>query len=133
VRKERLYQFVWRPRPKNILSSEEIKDVLKNMKKYEKNFDKEDKEKRQQINSAVLEERRRLASAYLSRLAERKAAFNETHAQRVALRDGYDSEDDSNYTVVVKVHTLLLVHLLLRSFLLQMEEIVISSKDQIIL
>jgi translation initiation factor 3 subunit B len=128
-----LYQFVWRPRPKNILSSEEIKDVLKNMKKYEKNFDKEDKEKRQQINSAVLEERRRLASAYLSRLAERKAAFNETHAQRVALRDGYDSEDDSNYTVVVKVHTLLLVHLLLRSFLLQMEEIVISSKDQIIL
>jgi translation initiation factor 3 subunit B len=103
VRKERLYQFVWRPRPKNILSSEEIKEMVKNMKKYEKNFDKEDKEKRQQLNSAVLEERRRLASAYLSRVAERRAVYNETHAQRVALRDGYDSDDDSNYTVVIKV------------------------------
>jgi hypothetical protein len=85
------------------LSSEEMKIALKNMKKYEKIFDKEDKEKRQQLNSAVLEERRRLATAYLARLAERRAAYEETHADRIALRDGYDSDDDSNYTIVVKV------------------------------
>lgn len=80
-----------------------MKIAMKNMKKYEKIFDKEDKEKRQQLNSAVFEERRRLAEAYLARLAERRAAYEETHAARIALRDGYDSDDDSNYTIVVKV------------------------------
>jgi translation initiation factor 3 subunit B len=104
-----MYQFAWRPRPKSILSSEELKIAMKNMKKYEKIFDKEDKEKRQQLNSAVLEERRRLATAYLARLAERRAEYEDTHADRIALRDGYDSEDDDNYTIVVKVSSCILL------------------------
>lgn len=87
------------------------------MKKYEKIFDKEDKEKKQQLNSAVLEERRRLASAYLSRLSERRAAYEDTHAQRIALRDGYDSDDDSNYAIVVKVYPLLFLVLISSYFI----------------
>ncbi len=98
-----MYQFSWRPRPKNLLTSEELKVVLKNLKKYEKIFDKEDREKREQIDSAVIQERRRLASAYLARLASRRTEYEDTHAQRILLRDGYDSEDDENYQVVVKV------------------------------
>lgn len=116
VRKEKLYQFAWRPRPKNILTPEELKSVQKSLKKYEKLFDKEDKEKREQIDTAVLQERRRLASAYLTRLAARRAEYENTHAHRILLRDGYDSEDDDNYQVVVK-----------------MEEVVVSTREQILL
>ncbi len=80
------------------------------MKKYERIFDKEDKEKREQIDSAVMQERRRLASAYLARLATRRAEYEDTHGQRILLRDGYDSEDDENYQVVVKVCQIILLH-----------------------
>lgn len=116
VRKEKLYQFAWRPRPKNILTPEELKSAQKNLKKYEKIFDKEDREKREQLDSAVLEERRRLASAYLARLSARRAEYEDAHAQRILLRDGYDSEDDNNYQVIVKL-----------------EEVVVSTKEQILL
>eukprot|EP00604_Paraphysomonas_vestita_P002114 CAMPEP_0174818742 /NCGR_PEP_ID=MMETSP1107-20130205/1595_1 /TAXON_ID=36770 /ORGANISM="Paraphysomonas vestita, Strain GFlagA" /LENGTH=313 /DNA_ID=CAMNT_0016031059 /DNA_START=1277 /DNA_END=2218 /DNA_ORIENTATION=+ len=113
VRKEKLYQFAWRPRPKNLLSVEETKAIIKNLKKYEKIFDKEDTEKRQQLNSAVMEERRKLAEEYLLRLSKRHLEYEETRLERIELRDGYDSEDESNYEIVIKV-----------------EETVISSKDQ---
>jgi hypothetical protein len=35
VRKESLFQFIWRPRPKDLLVPEEKKKIIKNLKKYE--------------------------------------------------------------------------------------------------
>ena len=39
VRKEKMYKFTWRPRPNNFLTIEERKNVIKNLKKYEKIFE----------------------------------------------------------------------------------------------
>ena len=35
---ERLHQFQWRPRPTELLSKQEINQVTKNLRKYEKTF-----------------------------------------------------------------------------------------------
>lgn len=115
VRKEKLYQFAWRPRPKELLSPQERKEVIRNLKKYEKVFEKEDRAKKQELNEAVNQERRAIAEAFLRFLNPKTAAYKETRAQRAALRDGYDSEDDSNYQIVT-----------------QLEETVVSVKEQVI-
>jgi hypothetical protein len=60
-------------------------------------------------------ERRGIAEEFLKFLNERTLAYRATRAQRIALRDGYDSEDDSNYQVVT-----------------ELEETVVSTKEQVI-
>jgi translation initiation factor 3 subunit B len=115
VRKEKLYQFAWRPRPKELLSPQERKDIIKNLKKYEKVFDKEDRAKKLELNEAVNIERRGIAEEFMRFLNERTLAYRSTRAQRVALRDGYDSDDDSHYQIVS-----------------HLEETVVSTKEQVI-
>ncbi|CAM9273504.1 unnamed protein product, partial [Ectocarpus fasciculatus] len=99
VKKERLYQFSWRPRPKDLLSAAEKARVNKNLKKYEKIFDKEDRRKRNELDRAILDTRLAQASVFYKRLATKKESLARAKAQRIALRDGYDSDDDSNYKV----------------------------------
>ena len=115
VRKEKLYQFAWRPRPKELLSPQERKKIIKDLKKYEKIFDKEDRAKKLELNEAVNVERRGVAEEFLLFLNQRTLAHRETRAQRMTLRDEYDSEDDSNYQIVTAL-----------------EETVVSTKEQIV-
>jgi translation initiation factor 3 subunit B len=115
IRKEKLHQFAWRPRPKDVLTADQKKAVVKNLRKYEKMFDKEDKERKQKLSAAAMEERRRLAEDFFHMMSNKRVDMARIRQQRIALRDGYDSEDDSNYQVVV-----------------QLEETVVSSKEQII-
>jgi translation initiation factor 3 subunit B len=115
VRKEKLYQFAWRPRPRDLLSPEERKKIIKNLKKYEKIFEKEDRAKKLELNEALYNERRALAEDFMRSLNERTLAYKATRAQRIALRDGYDSDDDSNYQIVT-----------------HLEETVVSTKEQVI-
>jgi translation initiation factor 3 subunit B len=112
---EKLFQFQWRPRPKNLLSSEEKKKVIKNIKKYEKIFDKDDRRKKQELYQEMLAERHKIASQFLQLLANKKEARELLKLRRVALRDGYDSDDDRNYIIEVKV-----------------EETVVSSKSEVV-
>lgn len=114
VRKEKLYQFAWRPRPKELLSPQQRKKIIKDLKKYEKVFDKEDKAKKQELHEATNMERRGVAEEFLLYLNARTLAFKETRSQRIAIRDGYDSDDDSNYQVVS-----------------HLEETVVSTKEQV--
>ena len=103
IRKERLYQFQWRPRPKDVLSSEEKKKIIKNLRKYEKIFDKEDSIRREQLDSAVLEVRRKQAAEFLAIVRKRKEEVAKYKEQRIALRDGYDSDDDAHFEVDIQV------------------------------
>ena len=99
VQCEKLFQFSWRPRPKNLLSADERKKIIKNLKKYEKEFDKEDRIRRQEINQATQKQRRAQAEEFISFLIANKARCRALRADRVVLRDGYDSEDEKNYIV----------------------------------
>lgn len=115
IRKEKLYQFAWRPRPKDVLTADQKKAVIKNLRKYEKMFDKEDRERKQQLSAAAMAERRRLAEEFFQIMSTKRNNSEEIRQRRIALRNGYDEDDDSNYQVVV-----------------EFVETVVSTKEQII-
>jgi len=98
-KRPRQYQFSWRPRPKNLLTPEEKKHVVKNLKLYQATFEKEDRERKNVAFESIISERKMMANSFLARLARRRQeqARSGLRATRIQLRDGYDSDDESNY------------------------------------
>ena len=103
VKHPKLYQFMWRPRPRDLLSAEEKKKVIKNLRRYEKMFEREDREKRMEMNKEIQAARFAQAEEFLSWLNRNRAANASLKPKRVALRDGYDSDDERNYRIEVTV------------------------------
>lgn len=104
---ENFYQFQWRPRAK-LLSKSEVKEVKKNLKKYEKVFEKADKER---ARAAYLEEtkgKRLQRKKVRDILANIRNLRREQRARHVEMLGGYDSDDESNYVVrEVSIETIL--------------------------
>ncbi|RKP08839.1 eukaryotic translation initiation factor eIF2A-domain-containing protein [Thamnocephalis sphaerospora] len=57
---DRFKQFIWRPRPKTLLSEEQQRKIRRNLKDYSREFELEDQFSQTAASRAVLEERRRL-------------------------------------------------------------------------
>ena len=100
VRKESLFQFIWRPRPKDLLVPEEKKKIIKNLKKYEKIFEKEDRERRAKLREEFLATRRQVVNDFFAIVQRNKAIFNQNKSLRVQARRGFDYDDERNYTTV---------------------------------
>ncbi|KAF0689111.1 Aste57867_19383 [Aphanomyces stellatus] len=98
-KKDHFYQFLWRPRPKSLLSDAEYKEVLKNLKKYEKKFIEMDKQREKDRLAAEAAQKRALVDTFRARVAALKQVAAARRPQYVALCDGYDSEDEDNYVV----------------------------------
>jgi translation initiation factor 3 subunit B len=95
---EAFYQFIWRPR-KTLLSTKKIHEVRRNIKKYEKQFDKADRKRRRQ---KYLEETKgkREERAKIRDIISRNSTILSRHRQKhVALLGGYDSDDEKNYQI----------------------------------
>lgn len=95
---EAFYQFVWRPR-ETLLSKKEVEEVQKNLKKYEKQFEKADKERARMLYLEETKGKRMERSKYRQVLNRNKAIRQRRREEYVALLDGYDSGDDSKYVV----------------------------------
>ncbi|KAG6621284.1 Eukaryotic translation initiation factor 3 subunit [Phytophthora cinnamomi] len=102
-KKDAFYQFLWRPRPRTLLSDEEYNNVVKNLKKFEKRFDQMDRLKERERLAAEKAERTRQEQEFQELLQKRLASAAARRAEYVALLDGYDSEDESEY--IVQSHT----------------------------
>lgn len=101
VRRERLFQFMWRPRPKDLIPTEEKKKIVKNLRKYEKIFEKEDRQRKQELNQELLKARLKMAEDFLARLLRNRETNRTLKTGRIKSRNGYDSDDERNYDVVV--------------------------------
>jgi translation initiation factor 3 subunit B len=101
VRRERLFQFMWRPRPKDLIPTEEKKKIDNNLRKYEKIFEKEDRQRKQELNQELLKARLKMAEDFLARLLRNRETNRTLKAGRIKSRNGYDSDDERNYDVVV--------------------------------
>lgn len=96
---EAFYQFIWRPR-KTLLSSKKINEVKRNIKKYEKQFDKADRKRRRQ---KYLEETKgkREERAKIRDIISRNSTIIARHRPKhIALLGGYDSDDGKNYQII---------------------------------
>ena len=104
---ETFYEFQWRPRQR-LLSKEEVDKVIKNIKKYEKRFDKEDKDRARARHIEETRGKRLLRDKFRERMA-RLNAFNDSQkAARRELLGGYDSDDAGNYVMrEISVETVL--------------------------
>lgn len=95
---ETFYQFLWRPR-ESLLSKSEMNKVRKNLKKYEKQFDRADRKRQRAMyleeTKGKREERRKIREI----LARNRAIRQKNRAEYVALLGGYDSDDDKNYRI----------------------------------
>ena len=92
---ERFCQFLWRPRPPCFLSLKQIRDIKKNLKKYSVEFDAIDKMKISEISKELLEKRQNARSKFDKYRAKKVAEYNSQKAQRLSLRNGFDSDDRS--------------------------------------
>jgi translation initiation factor 3 subunit B len=102
-KKEKLHSFAWRPRPKDLLTPEQRKNVIKNLSKYEKEFKKVDDERNIAYLEEVKRERFEIARRFIKWRNENRALCSQLKPVRVAIRDGYDSDDDANYEIEVIV------------------------------
>eukprot|EP00795_Rhopilema_esculentum_P009002 gene9002-16644_t len=85
---DQLCQFLWRPKPPSLLSDEDIKDLKKNFKKYQKMFEAEDIMKDTEASKEILEKRRNLFKEFSEIRKELNAAYKDYKPTRIQLRDG---------------------------------------------
>ena len=104
---ETFYQFQWRPREK-LFNKEEIAEVSKNLKKYEKQFNAFDEAKKRKLRLEETRGKRKNRAAFRATLARLKEIRANMKQERMALLNGYDSEDESNFvTKEVTIETVL--------------------------
>jgi len=95
---ETFYSFQWRPR-ENLLSKPEIAKVKKELKKYEKQFEKADKERARTLYLEETKGKRTARKKIRDILSALGQLRKEQRPRHIELLDGYDSDDDSNYIV----------------------------------
>jgi translation initiation factor 3 subunit B len=104
---ETFYQFQWRPRP-SLLNEEERAKVVKNLKKYEREFDKADKELALKLQLQATKAKRSLRTEFRAKMSRLKELKRQQKEARIALMNGYDSDDEHNYvTKEVNIETIL--------------------------
>ncbi|DBA01398.1 TPA: hypothetical protein N0F65_007295 [Lagenidium giganteum] len=103
-KKDQFYQFLWRPRPRSLLSDKEYNDVVKNLKKYEKRFNEMDCIKERERLAREIAERKRQEDEFKAMLAERTKQITARRQEYIALLNGYDSEDEDEYIIQKTTH-----------------------------
>jgi len=97
--KEQCFQVLWRPRTRALLTRQEEKDIIKNLKKYEKKYADEDKKLQIEKQNERKRERREQRLAFRAILQEHRAVYEQDRAERIELRDGAESDNDDDYII----------------------------------
>lgn len=114
---EEFYQFLWRPRIDNLLSLSDIEKIKRNLKKYEKQFDKADKLRQRAIYLEETAGKRLQRSMYRDLMQRNRNIRYQSRTEYVNnLMNGYDSDDDANYRIVERT-----------------TEIVLSRKEEVVM
>ncbi len=97
--KEQFYQILWRPRPASLLSLDERKKVVKNLKKYERRFERADRTAARSKRRAAMADKVRKKQEFREKIRVYSDAVRARRQELVDIRGGYDSDDESHYVV----------------------------------
>ena len=61
---DRFKQFIWRPRPRTLLTREQQKQIRRNLREYSAQFEQEDAEARSNVSAELIAQRRRLVDEW---------------------------------------------------------------------
>jgi translation initiation factor 3 subunit B len=100
VNKDPFFQFIWRPRPKSLLSKKQLADLAKpsTFKKYESRYKIMDKEKAGAKEREIQAKKEKQKSEYKERQQERMELWKADAAWRASIGQPDDREED--YLVV---------------------------------
>lgn len=105
VPQDRLFKFSWRPRPISQLTSEQIKEIRKNLKQYSDKFNEIDRKYFSRVSKELLDKRRGQMDDFISFKRETARRLNAQKEKRLELRRGIDTDtltsarDEVEYTV----------------------------------
>lgn len=102
VAKAKLYQFLWRPRPRSLISKKEENEVVRNLKQYIRRHEEEDARVESELQRKDQDRRWVLRRAYDEVCARMNMQTERERAERRALRQNFDETDDSLFEVVVE-------------------------------
>lgn len=95
------YQVMWRPRPKTLLSKEQIDELRSNLKTlYWKDFERQDDEIRQSKLSGAARDRKNKRDEWRKYRAERDEEYHSEAPLRAQLRDGLLSDDENDFVEI---------------------------------
>jgi len=85
--------FLWRPRPKTLLSEEEKSNIKKDMKRYQKQFEIKDKMTLTKASKELIDKRRKMFNSFTSFRTRHKSSYEEYKEFRMELRGGVDTDN----------------------------------------
>jgi len=104
---ETFYQFQWRPRER-LAAKEEVAEISKNLKQYEKQFSAFDEAKKRRLRLEATKGKRKSRTEFRATMARLREWRARQKPERMDLNGGYDSEDESNcLTKEVTIETIL--------------------------
>lgn len=80
-------QFLWRPRPKTLLTEQQQKEVKKNLKKYYAQFESKDRLRSTRASKELLEKRANLRELFMEYRTKRIEDYNNQKTRRLELRN----------------------------------------------
>ena len=94
---DRFCQLQWRPRPPSLLSDDHLKEIKKNMKKYNATFSLEDKMRESKASKEQIDKRRTQLEEYDSWRLKCDRRYSEEKPQRLKLRNNIDTDAVESY------------------------------------
>jgi translation initiation factor 3 subunit B len=91
---DRFKQFIWRPRPKTLLSKEQQKQIRKNLKQYSQKFEEEDAAEDAADSAEQIAHRRRLVDEWNAWRARCKREVADLRVKRPEGKEGGDDEKE---------------------------------------
>ncbi|KAJ7619135.1 eukaryotic translation initiation factor eIF2A-domain-containing protein [Mycena polygramma] len=84
---DRFKQFIWRPRPRTLLTKDQQRQVRKNLREYSRTFDEEDAAEESNVSAELVALRKRLVDEWNAWRMRTKAEFfgEETEKEEVAV------------------------------------------------
>merc|ERR1711865_371287 len=103
-KKDKLFQMMWRPRPKSLLSEDQQKAIIKDIKKYERKYGENDRLLKKQAHEKKIADQKVIADEFRKLMDERSEEYmRDIHPLVVKLQDGQDHFLDDGYDVVKTV------------------------------
>ncbi|KAI0686490.1 translation initiation factor eIF-3b [Cytidiella melzeri] len=93
---DRFKQFLWRPRPRTLLTKEQLLQVRKNLKEYSRAFEEEDAAEESNVSAELIAQRKRLVdewNAWRTRAKEEMAA-EIGHGKKVAEKTEEEAKEE---------------------------------------
>ena len=88
---DKFCQLQWRPRPPTLMSSQQLKDIKKSLKKYSAQFDVKDRLKMSKASKELVEKRRKLMTEYEDLRRRKTEEYAANRRRRIELRNSKSS------------------------------------------